>query len=589
MENNSRSVDGDLDSLVIKMDDECEFNGDRDVEKDGYGDLDNDGVVDDADETGPGPTPISTISTRREINQHDHDCIPVEKIENYTDMVFALCLTALIFPLATSTNHYEVAEDLRDILAQEFANIVVYAGSYIMLLSVWQQHCWVFAGFEQIGDTISILNVVFLLCVSSLPYFASFMASHRSTPLSVQLFAFSLMLIGLTMAVIVAFAYRKKKMLIREFRQRRYKPSLVEYLLAFGIHSLFSALAVAVSRQSVLASYIFLLFVIFAGSSSALCMALYKYLFVGSKQHRKLWKQFWARLSARPLPKTRIIALMDGVFAVVGMLIMLNLIGEMAPHHKLDASRSSRPLDSRLKVILFQEREVLLAHGAAFVSTGMMWYIHTMISNQVETISRYMRIALQLMMISLGLTPYSFRLLIRYSKSAREEKSLRENEDTTIMFHCGLLICASGMQLIYWISAHWKRHRHRVHQILGVHHVKSLTLLLVFPILNLTLFLMVLKPGTVTSMTVWRVQSGSVLIFLAVKMVFEIYTYVSRRSPPPKYESQTSRDEDLVKLESKTCTCDRAAIKKAKKSIKDVTRTSGIAVIFQDNHDNGEA
>eukprot|EP00057_Strongylocentrotus_purpuratus_P004867 XP_003729655.2 PREDICTED: transmembrane protein 175 [Strongylocentrotus purpuratus] len=276
---------------------------------------------------------------------------------------------------------------------------------------------------------------------------------------------------------------------------------------------------------------------------------------------------------------------MDGVFAVVGMLILLNLIGEMAPHHKLDAAKSSRPLDSRLKVILYQEREILLAHGAAFVSTGMMWYIHTMISNQVPTISRYMRIALQLMMMCLGLTPYSFRLLIRYSRTAREEGSLSENEDTTIMFHCGLLICASGMQLIYWISAHWKRHKHRIHHHFGIHHVKALTLLLVFPILNLTLFLLVLKPGTVTSMTVWRVQTGSVLIFLAVKMVFEIYTHVSRRGPPTKFESQTSRDEDLVKLESKTCTCDRVALKKDKKSIKDVTRTSGIAVIFQDNEE----
>lgn len=92
MENNSRSVDGDLENLVIKMDDVEEYSADREVGKDCYDDLDND----DVDDMVPGPTPISTNSTRVEINQHDHDCIPVEKIGSYTDMIFSLCLTALV-------------------------------------------------------------------------------------------------------------------------------------------------------------------------------------------------------------------------------------------------------------------------------------------------------------------------------------------------------------------------------------------------------------------------------------------------------------------------------------------------------------
>lgn len=92
MENNSRSVDGDLENLVIKMDDVEEYSADREVGKDCYDDLDNDEV----DDMVPGPSPISTNSTRVEINQHDHDCIPVEKIGSYTDMIFSLCLTALV-------------------------------------------------------------------------------------------------------------------------------------------------------------------------------------------------------------------------------------------------------------------------------------------------------------------------------------------------------------------------------------------------------------------------------------------------------------------------------------------------------------
>ncbi|XP_072165293.1 endosomal/lysosomal proton channel TMEM175-like [Diadema setosum] len=576
----AQSTCSDQVNLVVNRDDGDDDEGEcgDDVRKDCREDMENGNLI-----TGLRALhPLSTTGTLHEIHPHDHGYVPVEKISNYTDVVFAICLTCLVFPLTTSTNEYDIGQDLKTILAQEFGNILVYAVSYIMMLSVWQQHCWVFAGFEQVGDTIVILNVVFLLCLTTVPYFASFIATHRNTPLSVQLLAFTLMVMGLVMCVIVGCAYRKRKMLIREFRQRRYRPSLVEYLVAFGLHAFSSALAVALSRKSVLASYIFLFFVVFAGTCAAFCMALYKYMFV-SKPHRMLWRQFIDRLSARPLPKHRLTALTDGVFAVVGMLIIMNLIGEMAPHHKLDAAKSTRSLDSRLKVILYEEREILLAHGAAFVTTGMMWYIQTMLTNNVSRLNRYMRIAVQSMLISLGLTPYSFRLLIRYSKTAREANSLSANEDTTIMFHCGLLIVTSGTQFIYWIMAHWSKHKLLVHQNMG-HHIKSLTILLVYPILNLTLFLLVLKPGAVTSMTVWRVQTGSILLFFTIKTVFEIYTYISRRSPPQKCEPQSVRDEALAKTNhQKTCTCDRVAMSKVKESIRDVTRTAGIAVVFEDN------
>jgi uncharacterized membrane protein len=101
-----------------------------------------------------------------------------ERVEAFSDGVFAIAITLLILevrvPHPPGTTSIDLLGELLRLWPSYFALVL----SFVMIGIYWANHHYVFKLYEKTNHTLNLLNLLFLLCISFLPFPTAVLGSY---------------------------------------------------------------------------------------------------------------------------------------------------------------------------------------------------------------------------------------------------------------------------------------------------------------------------------------------------------------------------------------------------------------------------
>ncbi|MCI0407882.1 MAG: DUF1211 domain-containing protein [Acidobacteria bacterium] len=111
--------------------------------------------------------------------------LTTQRVEAFSDGVFAIAITLLILEV-------RVPEDLHgegrlgQALARLWPSYVAYILSFVMIGIYWANHHYIFQFFRRTDHMFNLLNVLFLMCISFLPFPTAVLGKYAAEPLNRQ-------------------------------------------------------------------------------------------------------------------------------------------------------------------------------------------------------------------------------------------------------------------------------------------------------------------------------------------------------------------------------------------------------------------
>ena len=106
----------------------------------------------------------------------------------FSDGVFAIVITILVLGIEAPSNLDVPAPELMEIRQKAAHQLWVYFISFCIVGSYWLQHTVLFGSVRSIDRPMTVLNLLYLLPVTLLPFVTQLMGAHRSSWWGVALF-----------------------------------------------------------------------------------------------------------------------------------------------------------------------------------------------------------------------------------------------------------------------------------------------------------------------------------------------------------------------------------------------------------------
>ena len=200
----------------------------------------------------PNPTthPASALDSAAAHPDEPGRGLPLNRLEAFSDGVFAIAITLLILEIAVPL---AAEEDLLGALAREWPSYLAYVISFLTIGWVWIGHAAITSHMERADGLFLRLNLLLLLFVSFLPFPTGLMADYfgKSEPERVAVTFYGIVLLAIAALISVLWRYaRRAKELLRvdatddELAELRAKltPGLVGLLLATAVGLVFPSI-----------------------------------------------------------------------------------------------------------------------------------------------------------------------------------------------------------------------------------------------------------------------------------------------------------------------------------------------------------
>lgn len=191
-----------------------------------------------------------------ESENNDHSFISTQRLEAFSDGVFAIAITLLILEIKIPDHDVLEHQSLSAYLWALWPKYFAYVFSFIVIGIFWANHHYMFKLYKKTNHTFNILNVLFLLTISFLPFptaiFGEYIndETHRRT--AVTFYSLGIVLPSLTWLIMWLYASHNKRLIDQRLSKR-----FVRYLTrVFFLSNLLYVIALIVSLFSPLASII---------------------------------------------------------------------------------------------------------------------------------------------------------------------------------------------------------------------------------------------------------------------------------------------------------------------------------------------
>ena len=114
---------------------------------------------------------------------------PLERVIAFSDGVFAVVITILVLGIEVPSN---VALDAAAIALERekfLHQVLVYAVAFWLIAMYWTHHSLLYAGLQRVDRRLVVLNLLFLLPVTLLPFVSQLVGTRRDDWRPVLLFA----------------------------------------------------------------------------------------------------------------------------------------------------------------------------------------------------------------------------------------------------------------------------------------------------------------------------------------------------------------------------------------------------------------
>ncbi len=163
-----------------------------------------------------------------------------DRIKAFSDGVFAIALTLLILQVKVpSPSQIGSEAELQNFLLQQWPAYLSYALSVVIIGLYWVAHHGLFHYVRRVTRMLLWLNILFLLCVTFIPFPAALMSQFSNYRTSVVIYGASLALAGLMFDLMRWYATHRYRLVdkdlhpqvIRTARRRNLTGPLI-YLIA---------------------------------------------------------------------------------------------------------------------------------------------------------------------------------------------------------------------------------------------------------------------------------------------------------------------------------------------------------------------
>lgn len=176
-----------------------------------------------------------------------------ERVQALTDGVFAIVMTLLVFEIEVPGPDASFPQAIWDLLP----NFLSYVISFVILGIYWVEHRTQFLYIHHCNQTLLWLNILFLMCVSLIPFSAALLGQHSTERTSVIIYGVNLIVVALAHEGLWAYATRTPALVNNDIT-----PDVVQregQLLLLPV--LFYLLAIALSFVAVWISFVIYLLV----------------------------------------------------------------------------------------------------------------------------------------------------------------------------------------------------------------------------------------------------------------------------------------------------------------------------------------
>jgi uncharacterized membrane protein len=90
-----------------------------------------------------------------------------DRVESFSDGVFAVAITLLVLDIKVP---HESSGTLITKLLNLWPGYFAYILSFVMIGIYWAQHHYIFKLFQKTDHLLNLLNLLFLLCITFLPF-----------------------------------------------------------------------------------------------------------------------------------------------------------------------------------------------------------------------------------------------------------------------------------------------------------------------------------------------------------------------------------------------------------------------------------
>jgi len=114
------------------------------------------------------------------------------RLEAFSDGVIAIIITIMVLELKVPTSHEPAA------LLAVWPTFLAYLLSFLMVAIYWVNHHALFHHCRSVDIAVLWTNIVFLFCLSLIPFATAYMGDNRFAPFATALYGATLLLAGLS-------------------------------------------------------------------------------------------------------------------------------------------------------------------------------------------------------------------------------------------------------------------------------------------------------------------------------------------------------------------------------------------------------
>ncbi len=169
--------------------------------------------------------------------------ISKSRLEALSDGVFAIVMTILVLQLGGSAiSNAETTTELDAALLGQWPIFVSYAMSFMVVSLYWVSHHTYFTFIREVNETQLWLNLLFLFCLSFIPFAADLIGEHPDFRAGAVLYGLNLTACTGALYLNWHYAWNRGHVLVKDADllvtgrfQRRTLRGAIAYLLATGV------------------------------------------------------------------------------------------------------------------------------------------------------------------------------------------------------------------------------------------------------------------------------------------------------------------------------------------------------------------
>jgi uncharacterized membrane protein len=132
------------------------------------------------------------------------------RLENFSDGVFAIAVTLLILNVRFPNTKYVSNQHLNDLLIGIVPHLLTFAFSFLVIGVFWISHHRIFSFVRILDSTLLWLNILYLLFIAIIPLTAAILSENPFLPTAILLYTITLLIIALMHFILLEYILRNK-------------------------------------------------------------------------------------------------------------------------------------------------------------------------------------------------------------------------------------------------------------------------------------------------------------------------------------------------------------------------------------------